>query len=301
MTTIQETLFNQSFEIEDLTTAEARTAAFATLHHLIEAEIADSSLVEEDCSISTTLMICTRFDQDATAKLLISKINFAALEPRDHYEMLTVVANMTTETFVDGKSPSVEIVRCLLESGCIVTATNSGKDAIQYASQQLSTLSSTSTQKAANTTEIVKLIIGTKKALQLEGDLADFTIFMLNAELIKTGDLEHKTVFRDEGKMIAALLAYDTDAEKLASICAKINAEYATEITLEKIEAARPPAIEDDKDLNQEFKKPVKEKPTIGPSFWQRLMNGPTVSPAASPTTTNIKTTITGTGTERIN
>ena len=214
-------------------------------------------------------MTCTKFDQDATAKLLISKINFAALEPRDHYEMLTVVANMTTATFVDGKSPSVEIVRCLLESGCIVTATNSGKDAIQYASQQLSTLSSTSTQKAANTTEIVKLIVGTKKALQLEDDLADFTIFMLNAELIKTGDLEHKTVFRDEGKMIAALLAYDTDAEKLANICAKINAEYATEITSEKIEAARPPAIEVDEDLNQKLEKLVLAKPAPGPSLWQ--------------------------------
>ena len=129
-------------------------------------------------------------------------------------------------------------------------------------------------------------------ALHLEGDLADFTIFMLNAELIKTGDLEHKTVFRDEGKMIAALLAYNTDASKLASICAKINAEYGTEITSEKIEAARPPAIEDGEDLNQKLEKLVLEKPAPKPSLWQRLMNGSSVSPAASPTAaTNIKTT----------
>jgi hypothetical protein len=184
VTTLQQQIFLQSFEIEMIPPKDvaARAAAFAKLHGFIEKEIADSSLSEEDNNISGTLMTCAKFDQDATAKLLISKINFAALGPIDHYEMLTVIANMTTATFVDGKSPSVEIVRCLLESGCIVTATNYGKDAIQYASQQLSNMGSTSTQKAANTTEIVKLIIGTKMALQLEGDLADFTIFMLNAE-----------------------------------------------------------------------------------------------------------------------
>jgi hypothetical protein len=115
--------------------------------------------------------------------------------------------------------------------------------------------------------------------------------------LIKTGDLEHKTVFRDESKMIAALLAYNTDAEKLASICAKINVEYATEITLEKIGSAQTSAIdsarEEDKDLNQKLEKLVMEKPAPKPSWWQRLMSGPSVSPAASSAVTNIKTTTT--------
>ena len=167
----------------------------------------------------------------------------------DHYNILGGVVNSSTvasNNHIRSNDSTVSgMFRELIEAGFTVTyqvrddAEIPVKDILMFAAEQASW-----TNPQPDITEIVRIILRTKKAPGMEGDLSSLALFMIGNE-ISPRALEKKEIFRDSERMGQILQDFQTSlgisAEICRNICDKLNTEYGTQLFHRNTRPTRSP------------------------------------------------------------